>query len=310
MNLELYIQGGLGNQLYQYAYARYIGELKEFKTLSIYSNSYKFSSLRNLEISNYNLNNNVNFTNKVKYKDEFLRKTYHLYLKIYSILLRKHPLQTNFRLWNKQYVFSCVDANEHRVDNFHNTYLYGYFVSSKVAENVYTTLMSELTLKGDRTKKYIEYINLIKKEILPIIGVSIRCDVDYVDNGWPVCSKDYYKKGIDLLQSEIKNCKVLIFADNIEKVKKENWFTSNVTYIEDLDVCESFELLRNCNHYVCSNSSFSWWASFLTYNSSSIAYHPDAVFPTIYSNDDKRTHLNRFRYLNHLTGTRIYEEEF
>ena len=85
-------------------------------------------------------------------------------------------------------------------------------------------------------------------------------------------------KHIHLLQPRKKliscynNLKIFIFSDDIKKIKREKWFDGmEATYIDDVDVCESFELLRNCKNYVCSNSSFSWWGAFLSYNENSFA---------------------------------------
>ena len=302
MKLELYIQGGLGNQLYQYAFARMLQEKYNFDYIVIYSNSYKNSALRKLEISNYQLNKKVEFTNEIKLVKDLLRKAYHIYQKIFTIIKKKHASQKIIYFRNIQYVFSCLDIDLSMIGTKHDTFLYGYFVSSKIAEDMHDILMNEMVIKEPKSEKYNQYLTLMKTGSYATIGVSVRCDVDYVNNGWPICSKEYYKHGISLIKNKIKDCKIFVFADQIQKVKNEKWFSDDVIYVENLGVCESFELLRNCDHYVCSNSSFSWWGSFLSYTKQAIIYHPDVVFAKNFSCDDEKTRLKRFKYLNHITG--------
>ena len=65
MDILLYIRGGLGNQLYQYAVSRYLQETGGFDKLRILTTSYKNYKIRNLEIENFILNNHVEIVDKI-----------------------------------------------------------------------------------------------------------------------------------------------------------------------------------------------------------------------------------------------------
>ena len=60
-NINLRIMGGLGNQLYQYAAARYVQTVSKSEKIIIDVGGYETYKIRNLEINNIIKNQNVVF---------------------------------------------------------------------------------------------------------------------------------------------------------------------------------------------------------------------------------------------------------
>ena len=183
-----------------------------------------------------------------------------------------------------------------------DTFVYSYLVSAEICKKMKNSLMNEIVLKGTRTKQYNEYLTQIKQ--CPTIAVSIRCADDYVLNNWPVCSKEFYINGIKKVIEKKENCQIFVFADDLSKVKEENWFKdidAVIVYIDRLSVCESFELMRNCNYYVCSNSSFSWWGAFLTYSEDTLIFSSNRIFGSE-QKYDALTKYDEVIYLDYITG--------
>lgn len=305
MKLELYIRGGLGNQLYQYAAARYIQEKYGYDELIINSYDYRRYKIRNFEIENFELNSSVNITDKISRTKNILRSGYRVYQKLYSMIRKKraNTLFFNFNKW--KYLlgiteFMCPEMPQKDVSDM---FMYGYFVSSRPALEMKNKLMNEIKLSGERTERYKQLLNEVQSG--KSIAVSIRCGSDYEKYDWPICSKEFYLSGLEKIKEEIGECNVFIFADDVQKVKNGEWFGDNVTYVEGLDVCESFELMRNCNNYVCSNSSFSWWGAFLSYSDTPIIYSSNRVFRKTGSEDDDRIRLTYVNYLDYLTGENV-----
>lgn len=58
-NINLRIMGGLGNQLYQYAAARYVQTVSKSEKIIIDVGGYERYKIRNLEINNILKNHNV-----------------------------------------------------------------------------------------------------------------------------------------------------------------------------------------------------------------------------------------------------------
>ncbi len=308
--IELRIRGGLGNQLYQYSAAYYLLKKYHAKQLVIDTGEYEKYKVRNLEINQVLHNKNVLFSNdNHSLKNMIIRQVYQLYQKTYRIITRKRPSQKEFSFGKDKYLCVYIQGDYSHDYDCDFLHLYGYFVSSAIALAVKDDLIKDIWLPDSKKgRKYYEYSQLINNNWC--IGVSIRCADDYKKNNWPICSSNYYRKGIEFILSRKQNQDplVCVFADDIDFVKNEKWFNdySNVVFIEGLSVCESFELLRNCSDYVCSNSSFSWWGAFLSYATKPIIVNPNKVFG---GNDTKELDENTFYdemfILNYSSGERV-----
>lgn len=112
---------------------------------------------------------------------------------------------------------------------------------------------------------YQEEIRALYGEgITPIDMVSIHVRRgDYVNNSFYVdlSQTDYYDQAMSSFQKE----KFLVFSDDIEWCKqqelfKECEFSEGKTEIEDLN------LMAGCKAHIIANSSFSWWAAFISGN--------------------------------------------
>lgn len=300
--IDIHIMGGLGNQLYQYAAARYVQKYYGFEKLKIDTSGYKNYTIRNFELGKFVLNDNVEIVEKNDVKTTSLIHIFHVYQKIYSMLYKQHMPMYDFHIGEDAYICSSVEMREPTIKKYGRMHMYGYFVSADIMLAMRKELSDELRLKDERSPLFETYKELLKHG--NNVAISIRCANDYVDNGWPICSKEYYMSGIEKIKKLVSHINILVFADDLEIIKRERWFEGyDITYVEGLSVCESFELLRCCEYYVCSNSSFSWWGSVMTYCSNPYIIHPNAVFPRLYEKDDQKTFLEGIHYLDYSDGS-------
>jgi Glycosyl transferase family 11 len=84
-------------------------------------------------------------------------------------------------------------------------------------------------------------------------------DIHYIQ---PV---EYYKVAVDHLLQTTKVQKILVFSDDINWVKSEPFFSSNIFEIYDSDdELETLACMSKCTAgAICANSTFSWWGAFL-----------------------------------------------
>lgn len=302
--IELRIMGGLGNQLYQYSAARFLQKKYNVKQIVIDSGEYDTYKVRNLEINQLLHNERVGFENVRSAKNALYREFYHIYQKLYRMLIKKRPLQMIYGNDKDKYLCTYINCDLSTDLSCENLYLYGYFVSADIAISIREELMKEISLLDEcKSNNYQDFLE--KVESNSCIAVSIRCAEDYVKNNWPICSKLFYQRGIEyILKKQIDKSSIMIFADDIEKVKKETWFSEfeNVIYVEGLSVCESFEIMRRCKDYVCSNSSFSWWGAFLSYSENPTRINPNKVFSGDSGDIDQLTFYKNLIFLDYKTG--------
>lgn len=303
--IELRLLGGLGNQLYQYAAARTMQKKYNCPELIIDIGEYDAFKLRKLELSHMVCNGTVTFWRVKSIWTSLIRELFHVYQRVYRDIHKKHAKQHLYRIGRHTYMCSTVEfvpADSLDCDCLH---MYGYFFSAEAALKIRNELMKEIQLQHcEHLQAYSMVMGKCRNR--PAIGVSIRCGDDYVRNGWPICSKQYYISGIHevMKRKKYRDAAIIVFADEIERICEEGWFSrfEDVTYVRNLSVCESFDLLRRCSDYVCSNSSFSWWGAFLTFSENPVIINPDKVFAGNYDEDDRRTFYSKLTFLDYQSG--------
>ena len=125
----------------------------------------------------------------------------------------------------------------------------------------------------------LEFITRIKEEI-PIIfqkEVTVihvrRGDYFHNPNYHPTVSPEYIFKALELVTSE----QYLIASDDIPWCK-ENLNLPGAIYLEGWKSHEQLWIMSMCHHFIISNSSFSWWAAYLSRNPSKRVISPETWF--------------------------------
>jgi hypothetical protein len=111
----------------------------------------------------------------------------------------------------------------------------------------------------------LEFINRIRTEIPVIFHTEVtvinvrRGDYLYYPNYHPVVSPEYIFKALHLVPSK----QYLIASDDIPWCK-EHLNLPNAIYLEGWKSHEQLWIMAMCHHFIISNSSFSWWAAYLS----------------------------------------------
>ncbi|MGV8905503.1 MAG: alpha-1,2-fucosyltransferase [Acetobacterium sp.] len=285
MRIVVRMLGGLGNQLFQYAYARYLMSIYPGSEIYLDLREYKIYKLRKFDLDSMTLNQSVTkFDEKLNLYYDYSRKIFHFLQHLYRMKYHR-PLELGPEfLLPGGLLYSGIDAFENPKLKRKTLYLYGYFQDVNIVEPIRQILISEFVYKENisiSTEKYLKQI----KQAEHSIGISIRCGQDYVESGWPVCRIEYYKKGLEILEKRYCDYEIFVFADDIDKVKNEFGLGDDVTFIEGCSALESLELLRNCNDFIISNSSFAWWGAYLSQNPDKLIIMPKKWFAGLKTKD-------------------------
>ncbi len=269
------IQGGLGNQLFQYAYAKYICEKNNFNKIILDVSYYNKKQIRDLELKHYELMPNVEFMEK---NDNFINILYILYRIWYKLTFKK----TDFfiKLHCNQFWISGRRSSEHLISpDVKKLFLIGYYQDIGYVQEQCEELKKDLKLCNSLSSAYIKYIKLIESFDNPV-AVSIRNGNDYRKSGWPMCSKEYYIKGILYILHKKEIDSILVFSDCLEQVKDEKWFDrfKKVLYVDGINPTESLSLMMRCKDFVISNSTFAWWGAYLANNKEKIIIAPSYFY--------------------------------
>ena len=94
------------------------------------------------------------------------------------------------------------------------------------------------------------------------------------------CTKEYFSKGLQRLQSCTDNPTLVIFSDDPEWVKLNLHFSVPMRVIDNKDVAPFWYiyLMSLCRHQIISNSTFSWWGTVLNSTPERITIAPKKWF--------------------------------
>ncbi len=248
------LKGGLGNQLFQYAY----GRLLAVKNNAIVK--FEFEGNKNDTAREYKLdkfNTHVEFPTsgeKASLKgNPFLKKI-------------KNKIFQNYNIG--------YDA---RAINRKSGYLEGFWQSYKYLEPIKNILLAEITLKNPLSESSNDILENIKST--NSVFVQIRRG-DYVNDAKTKSEHntfglEYYYSAFAFMKEKIKNPVLFIFSDDILWCK-ENIKTDLAMIFSDpnLPDYENFIIGSKCKHDIIANSSFGFWIAWLNLNPDKIIIAP------------------------------------
>ncbi len=157
--------------------------------------------------------------------------------------------------------------------NFDYLTLYGYFQSEKYFIN-YKDEIKNLFLTPLQNSQPINFNKNNECFKNNTISLHIR-RTDYLNhpNIHPTCSINYYIKALQKLNYESK--KVFIFSDDVKYCQENEFFKTikNKEIVKRKSINNSsfntlidFYNMSGCQNHIISNSTFSWWSSYLSQN--------------------------------------------
>ena len=246
------LKGGLGNQLFQYAYGLYMSKKYILPLKFDKSNFVNSSRKYSLDWFNINIAEAPNRKkNLIVYIKNLIKK---IKIKIYSIL-------------GIIYNDTCLGAGIFE----------GYWHSIRYSEAMKNKLKETIV-----PRKFPFSLNKIVKQLESHESVMVHVRKgDYVTNKkinklFGTCDFIYYNNAIEEVLNLIPNSKFYVFSDNIEWAKLNLKPKTKLRFISKyLSDTEQFWLMTRCKHHIISNSSFSWWAAWLGDNKKKITIYPD-----------------------------------
>lgn len=282
------LQGRLGNQMFQYAFARNLQK-------KYYENDEIVINKENLKKSGKEedgwLDSLVDF-NTINYRYTKKREINFIQIMIlYFYLIFRKLLRIIFRLgldtkeidvfFSKILNFFgiyCINTGycSFTKSRFKNKIIIGCFESSKYFDENRIAIIEELTPKFPLLKSNFDLYNIIKNN--ESICVTIRRGdflIEEFKKAHYICTEEYFYKAINMIKEKINNPVFVFFSDDIEWVKENIYVEGKVYYETGNDpVWEKLRLMSACKHFIISNSTFSWWAQYLSTNKNKIVIAP------------------------------------
>ncbi len=269
------IQGGLGNQLFQYALGKSLEKRNDEKVYFDIS-SYKTpentgATPRNLELIHFNI------------ADFETIESIHDILNHGLMSKMGRLLERDFLPYYKQfYVKEKNPGFDSHIPNIKkNAYLDGYWQSPKYFSNVISELKEALTLKNDAKSDFRDYKVLIDNA-QNSLSVHIRRS-DYIEKYKQTYFQlplGYYNQSIRYIQKIHPDIEIFVFSDDIQWCRENLPLDLPLHFVEfqESSPCEELLLMSQCKHNIIANSTFSWWAAWLNTNPDKMVIAPKKWF--------------------------------
>lgn len=256
------IIGGLGNSMFQYAFAKKISKILNTNLkldFSMYPNYYKMNKCE-LEI--------FNLPEEYSYKNP-LNKI----IKIKFFLVSKNLFDFSNILNEKNMYFYKINLKKK-----FPLYISGYWQSYKYFDDIKKELLDLFKFPIIKDKKNLDLLNFIRGNHT----TSIFCRRgDFVSNKTinnihGFCDLNYYKKSILIAKEKSPKTKLIFYSDDTDWLKNNFNYDDNI--IVDWNKNEPYrdmELYSKSNINISSNSSFSWWGSYINVNKDKVVIVPN-----------------------------------
>lgn len=255
------LMGGLGNQMFQYAFGRALC-LKRQEKLILDTWSYCNDKSRSYELGQYNI---------LKNKGRLFQKAFYNVLWNIKIHFCLSPVL------EKIFGMECehMGFGGHNINNS-SKYLVGYWQCTEYFANIRDILINEFKYMGELSKLQKQMITDMQSE--NSIAVHIRRG-DYlnVQDIYVNLERNYYDAALQYITERAANAKIYIFSDDMEWCKREFADWGNVVFVDEeisSNMHTDFELMKNCRHYIIANSTYSWWAAWLSENDDKLIVAP------------------------------------
>ena len=257
--IYIYLRGRIGNQLFMYALAEELrfrrnkSEETVIDDTEVLNANWK-NSLEDYQLDNVRYVHNHDEIKKFTVK-RILRKLYYKFI-FPKDYMKKYKAEKKFQsLFNRAGLILCENGFiNYKLPKNKNVLIDGYFQSEKFFPNVSEKLKQRNS-----------------------VCISIKVEHNVGSSLYDVCSNGYWQKAINYITEHVENPLFFICSDNVEYVKthlidctKYDVVCQDTTF----PVSTSLAVMGLCKHFIIGNTSFGWWAQYLSTNDKKIMIAP------------------------------------
>jgi len=270
------MKGGLGNQLFQYAFAlllaRESGE--EVK----------------LDMSTYQdlLEDPVRQPRILKFKTSLGLASRD---EIRKICLFKHEgnmLSTSYKIkiaaeavLNPKYFFERDRRHRDVSTIMQHKYFDGYWQSWRNVDAIWDECKTQLTPKSALHEETQAMIAKVSAQNSVFVGVR-RGDYQSRAAHYGGFSQEYYSEAISIIKQRVQDPVFYVFSNDMDWVKKSLDFQGEtVIYREQEDIIDDFDellIMSKCKHAIIINSTYHWWGARLEDHEGKVVVAPKNWF--------------------------------
>lgn len=257
------ISDGLGNQMFQYAFAYALHKRTGVPVLI--DPLFWGTSLRKYQLEEFH----ITLTKRMVCKAwDYLLGFGPRNGRRFKDRYRQNLIQKRYRLIQERQI---MHYNETVMEQNEPCFYMGFWQTPRYFEDYYEDLQKEFTRRHSMSPDALAYLDKIKADVS--VSLHIR-RTDYVRGKDSVTlDAGFYREALNRIREEIGDFRLYVFTDDKQFVR-ERFHLQQYVLIEGVSDLDEFELMRRCDHHIVANSTFSWWAAYLGDRKGGVVYAP------------------------------------
>jgi hypothetical protein len=302
--LTVHLMGGLGNQLFQYAFGRMLARANEAELVLDASGYEKYgpadpdAGVRTCELQHFRIVGQIiggngaalgphgaGLQRRAKKARRWLRNALDLPRPYY---LRHEIVEPSGRA-------SVFDSRVCTRTFTGSLSVRGFWQSEKYFKPIEPELRSELTWRSTLPREDAELAEKIEQTAS--VAVHVRGG-DYAGN--PAATpgtlpRSYYDAALQALSGRVRNPHLFVFSDSVPRARELLGIAQQRMYVAHTNAAEGqrdLRLMALCRHHIVANSTLSWWGAWLGKKSGQLVVAPrkywqnvDRPTPDLYPED-------------------------
>lgn len=303
--INLIIKDGLGNQLFQYAYARHLQHIHSINGIEereiainpyfINHASFVGNEKRQMSLQHFVLHPSVRFMEEKEQKSAMLDFKVRTIMATGLVGMIRWKIRGEKLLGKKwfekraakgiYYTYTPYTSYKSPLSHCSTRHVFGFFQTEKNFSEIGSEIRKELQVKTVPSVANQEMMKRIRS--CEAVCLHIRRG-DYLNEKWKclqVCDFEYYNNAVNVILERTVDPTFFIFSNthddlvwirkNYHFYDKRNGKQIKAIYIDlNNPDYEELRLMYSCKHFIISNSTFSWWAAYLSDNDNKIVCAP------------------------------------
>lgn len=258
------IIGGLGNQMFQYAFAEELKHLYPQETVKLDISLFGSYTLHKLEVFKvFSLPQNAASAEEISRISRNF-KNYKIQRLCRKLLppLKTEVIEPKDDRFNVRYLEKAGDA-----------YYEGYWQNYRYFDDIKESIKNLYAFPAFKSAETQNMETAERMKAVNSVGIHVRRG-NYLKHKMysGICDEVYYKKAIEYISSRTKDPEWFIFSNDIAWCR--DYFSTLVSedrlhfvdWNKDESSFRDMHLMTLCRHLILANSSFSWWAAYLSRN--------------------------------------------
>jgi hypothetical protein len=270
--IHLQLSGGLGNQLFQFAFAKNLSIKLNRQLLIETKSGLNDRYLRKQELPESLINNYKN-NSFIVYFIFKIEKFLKLFLKKKIISSRPWGI-----IYDDRYKIKFDKKFLSHINNQKNIYIMGYYQSPKYFMDNSIEIKRSIVNSIKINFRYKKLFNIAKTKNSVAIGVRLYEEIakNKLSTVGKIEKLKFYNESIKKIYNKIKRPVFFIFCSHNSKFLKKLIFNkkTDVRFVLPEtginEIRSTLYLFANCKNHIISNSSFYWWGYFLSNRNFSI----------------------------------------